>query len=182
MSGTRKNSMAAVLSTVVTVIFWLSVIVGGLLLILLSLGLAGSLNGGEISLPGAKVMAEGVPVGQLVGSIISAILSFSAIAYVCHHLRLILETLADGDPFVPENAPRLTRIALAMGVLEVFRLIALLVIDATMDMGRQIGSDQAYEVSIMPNIALWGAVIVLLILAQVFKEGTRLREEEKMTI
>jgi hypothetical protein len=32
------------------------------------------------------------------------------------------------------------------------------------------------------NFVVWAAVAALLILSQVFREGTRLREEEKMTI
>ncbi len=182
MSGTRKNSIAAVLSIVLRVIFWVAVIVGGFSLILLSLGLIGSLNGGEVAIPGAKAIAGNVPVGQFVAAIIYAILSFSTIAYVCFHLRKILVTLADGDPFVPENAPRLLRIALAMGAMEILRIVALSIVGSTMDMGTKVGSDAEYVMSVMPNLALWGAVIVLLILAQVFKEGTRLREEAKMTI
>lgn len=182
MSETRKNSMAAVLSIVLRVIFWIAVIVGALSLALLSLGLIGSLNGGEIAIPGAKAVAGNVPVGQFVASIIYALLSFTTIAYVCYHLRDILETLAKGDPFVPENGPRLLRIALAMGAMEILRILALALVGASLDMGTKIGSDAEYVVSIMPNLALWGAILVLLILAQVFKEGTRLREEEKMTI
>lgn len=182
MSDPRKNSMAAILSIVLRVVFWIAVIVGVLSFVLLSLGLIGSLNGGEIAIPGATAIAGDVPAGQFVASIIYGILSFTTIAYVCHHLREILETLAEGDPFVPENAPRLLRIALAMGAMEILRIVALSLVGATMDMGNKIGSDDAYVVSVMPNLALWGAIIVLFILAQVFREGTRLREEEKMTI
>ena len=49
MSGTRKNSMAAVLSTVVTVIFWLAIVLGTILFVILGIGLLGSLNGGELT-------------------------------------------------------------------------------------------------------------------------------------
>ncbi|MEL6725668.1 MAG: DUF2975 domain-containing protein, partial [Pseudomonadota bacterium] len=78
--------------------------------------------------------------------------------------------------FVPENAPRLTQIAVAIGLVEVIRMCSVLILAATVDLG------EGYVANININLAVWGAVIVLLILAQVFKEGTRLREEEKMTI
>ena len=55
-------------------------------------------------------------------------------------------------------------------------MASVLILAATVDLG------EGYVASININLAVWGAVIVLLILAQVFKEGTRLREEEKMTI
>lgn len=182
MTSPQTNSMAAVLSFLLRVVFWIAVIAGTVLMVFLSLGLIGSLNEGEVSLPGAKFAANGVPVGQLVAALVGAILSFSGVVYVCYQLRDILATLADGDPFVPENAPRLMHIALAMGALEVARIVALFIVNSTLDMGEKIGGEGEYAASLMPNWALWGAVVVLLILAQVFKEGSRLREEKKMTI
>ena len=173
MSDTHKNSMAAVLSFVLQVVFWLTVTLGFILFVLLTLGIIGSLNGGELSLPGAQLMADDVPMGQLVGALIGALIFFTGFAYVIAQLRRILQTLADGDPFVPENAPRLTRIAMAIGLVEIVRNLAALVTSSMLSLG---------QVSLRIDIAVWGAVIVLLVLAQVFKEGTRLREEQKMTI
>ena len=176
MSGTRKNSMAAVLSTVVTVIFWLAIVLGGFLFIVLSIGLLGSLNGGELDLPLVEARADGVPAGRLVAALVGLAVFAPGIAYICAQLRRILSTLAEGDPFVPENAPRLTRIAIAIGLIEIIRMCSVLLLAATVDLG------EGYVANININLAVWGAVIVLFILAQVFKEGTRLREEEKMTI
>ncbi|MCR9268447.1 MAG: DUF2975 domain-containing protein [Henriciella sp.] len=173
MSDTHKNSMAAVLSFVLQVVFWLALTVGFILFVLLTLGILGSLNGGELSLPGAQLMADGVPMGQLVGALIGALIFFTGFAYVIAQLRRILQTLADGDPFVPENAPRLTRIAIAIALVEIVRNLAALATSTILSIG---------QVNLRIDLAVWGAVIVLLILAQVFKEGTRLREEEKMTI
>ena len=176
MSEPRKNSMAAFLSTVVTVIFWLSIVLGGFFFLILSIGIAGSLNGGEVALPLVEARADGVPVGRLVAALVGLVVFAPGIAYVCAQLRRILSTLADGDPFVPENNPRLTRIAIAIGLVEIIRMVSVLVLAATVELG------EGYVANININLAVWGAVIVLLILAQVFKEGTRLREEEKMTI
>lgn len=176
MSDTRKNSMAAVLSTVVTVIFWLAIVLGLILFFILGIGLLGSLNGGEIDLPLVEARAEGVPAGRIVAALVGLVVFAPGIAYVCAQLRRILSTLADGDPFVPENAPRLTQISIAIALIEIIRMCSVLVLAATVDLG------EGYVANLNINLAVWGAVIVLLILAQVFKEGTRLREEEKMTI
>ena len=176
MSEPRKNSMAAFLSTVVTVIFWLAIVLGGFLFIILSIGLLGSLNGGEIDLPLVEARADGVPAGRLVAALVGLVVFAPGVAYICSKLRQILSTLAAGDPFVPENAPRLTRIAIAIGLIEVIRMCSVVVLASTVDLG------EGYVANININLAVWGAVIVLLILAQVFKEGTRLREEQKMTI
>ena len=176
MSEPRKNSMAAVLSTVVTVIFWLAIVFGLFLFVVLSIGLLGSLNGGELDLPLVEARADGVPAGRIVAALVGLAVFAPGIAYVCAQLRKILSTLADGDPFVPENAPRLTQIAIAIGLIEFIRMASVLILAATVDLG------DGYVANININLAVWGAVIVLLILAQVFKEGTRLREEEKKTI
>ncbi len=176
MSSPRKNSMAAVLSTVVTVIFWLAIVLGLFLFMILSIGIAGSLNGGEVALPLVEAKADGVPVGRLVAALVGLVVFAPGIAYNCAQLRRILSTLAEGDPFLPENAPRLTRIAIAIGLIEIVRMASVLILAATVDLG------EGYVASININLAVWGAIVVLLILAQVFKEGTRLREEEKMTI
>lgn len=173
MAGTRKNSMAAVLSFLLRVVFWLTIAVGLILFVLLTLGIIGSLNGGDLSLPGAQLMAQDVPIGQLVGALIGALIFFTGFAYVIDQLRNILETLADGDPFVPENAPRLNRIAIAIAMIEIVRNFATFLTSALLSLG---------GVTVRIDFAVWGAVIVLLTLAQVFKEGTRLREEQKMTI
>ncbi|MEL6861770.1 MAG: DUF2975 domain-containing protein [Pseudomonadota bacterium] len=176
MSEPRKNSMAAFLSTVVTVIFWLAIVFGLFLFVVLSIGLMGSLNGGELDLPLVEARADGVPAGRIVAALVGLAVFAPGIAYICAQLRKILSTLADGDPFVPENAPRLTQIAVAIGLIELIRMASVLILAATVDLG------DGYVANININLAVWGAVIVLLILAQVFKEGTRLREEEKMTI
>ncbi|MDG1825152.1 MAG: DUF2975 domain-containing protein [Henriciella sp.] len=176
MTSPQTNSMAAVLSTLVRVIFWLAIILGAFFFVILSIGMLGSLNGGVITLPGAEAVAEGVPMGRLVAALIGLLVFVTGIAYVCSQLRSILVTLAEGDPFVPENAPRLTKIAIAIGLIEIIRNCAVLILSATMDLG------EGYRGGLGVNLAAWGAVLVLLILAQVFKEGSRLREEQKMTI
>ena len=176
MSEPRKNSMAAFLSTIVTVIFWLAIVLGTFLFIILGIGLIGSLNGSEVDLPLIEARADGVPVGRLVAALVGLVVFAPGIAYVCSQLRRILSTLAEGDPFVPENAPRLTRISIAIALIEAIRMGSVLILAATVDLG------EGYVANININLAVWGAVVVLLILAQVFKEGTRLREEEKMTI
>ncbi len=98
------------------------------------------------------------------------------IIYVCVQLRRILSTLAAGDPFVPQNGPRLTRIAIAIALVELGRYLTVILLNSFVDLG----TDQPLRLSI--NLAAWAAVVALFILAQVFREGSRLREEEKMTI
>jgi hypothetical protein len=176
MANANTSSMAAVLSLIVSIIFWFAIIIGVAGTILFVVGLLGSLNGGTVTLPGVQAVAEGVPMGRFVVVLVGLVIFATGIAYVCSILRRILVTLAKGDPFVPENAARMTKIAIAIGAIEVIRNCTIFIINATLDLGG------GYRGVMSFNLAAWGAVIVLLILAQVFKEGSRLREEEQMTI
>ena len=98
------------------------------------------------------------------------------IMYICIQLRLILRTLADGDPFVPENSPRLVRIALTIAIMELARYGVTLLLLAFVDFG--IGEGPRISVSVVA----WISAAAMLVFSQVFREGTRLREAEKMTV
>ncbi len=176
MSNANTNSMAAILSQVVLFIYWAAIIVGIGGFLLVGTGLLGTMNGGAVILPGMEAYAEDVKPGRMFVAMVGIVVFAAGIAYVCSQLRRILSTLAEGDPFVPENGPRLTRIAMAIAAIEIIRTLATLIIDATVDLGDH------YVASISFNLTVWGAVVVLFVLAQVFREGARLREEQKMTI
>ncbi len=174
---TPRNSMAAVMSTVMMVIIWTAIILGGVALIGLVIGLMASLQGGEVDLPGGKAVAEGVHPSVFVAALASLVVVLPGIVFICMQLRRVLATLASGDPFVPENAPRLTRIAIALALMELGRyaVIALLTMFITFN---EVPDGPSLNI----NLAAWASVAALLVLSQVFREGTRLREEEKMTI
>ncbi|WP_370235729.1 MULTISPECIES: DUF2975 domain-containing protein [Henriciella] len=168
--------MAAVLSMLMQVIIWIAVVAGIIAFLLIGAGLIGSLNGGAVKVPGMETYVEDVKPGQFVAGLAGLVVFAPGIIYVCMQLKAILSTLAEGDPFVPENGPRLTRIAVAIGAVELARYVTVILLNAFVDLG----SDQPVRLSI--NLAAWAAVVALFILAQVFREGSRLREEEKMTI
>ncbi|MEQ8557186.1 MAG: DUF2975 domain-containing protein [Henriciella sp.] len=168
--------MAAFLSMLMLVVIWLAIIAGVIAFLLLGVGLIGSLNGGTMRVPGMEAYVEGVKPGHFVAGLASLAVFAPGIIYVCLQLRRILSTLATGDPFVPQNGPRLMRIAIAIGLVELTRYLTVILLNAFIDLG----TEQPLRLSI--NLAAWAAVVALFVLAQVFREGSRLREEEKMTI
>ena len=91
-------------------------------------------------------------------------------------LLAIVDTVSAGDPFVAENAVRMTRIAWAVLGLAVLHLVISGVAylasthDAPIDVGR------GFE------ITPWVAVLLLFVLARVFEQGTRMREELGATV
>ena len=81
----------------------------------------------------------------------------------------VVGTVRDGDPFVPANAVRLRTIAWCGFALECLRLV-FGVFAGAMDAA---GSDIPWSFS----LSGWLAVGLLFVLAQVFAEGTRLRDD-----
>lgn len=168
--------MAAALSILMTAIIWLTAIIGGFVFLLFVTGLA--VVGLGVDIPGVKAtFSDNFNVHELVFALVSLCVVVPGIVYTAVQLRRILSTLADGDPFVPENALRLQRLALVLAGIELISI-------AIVAVSRQLfGSQLANaDLGIDLNFVLWAAVIALFILSQVFREGTRLRDEEKMTI
>jgi hypothetical protein len=95
---------------------------------------------------------------------------------VLTRLLTIVETVGDGDPFVMENAGRLQRIAWAVVGLELLHLCVVAVAagastDRTpLDMGGGL------------SITRWLAVLLLFVLARVFEQGARMREDLEGTV
>ncbi len=102
---------------------------------------------------------------------------------VCAYLRGVFETLVNGDPFVPENARRLRAIALVLALIEVVRLFLDLIVQLVLALFGVSGSGaETRHIEIQISLPVWFSVLTLVVLAQVFREGAALREEQKMTI
>jgi len=97
-------------------------------------------------------------------------------------LRHICGTLIKGDPFVPENAKRLRIIWVAVAVSELFRFIANLVLTSLPAKGETITGAANHDIEFTLRPYVWFFVLVLVVLAEVFREGARLRQEQKFTV
>ncbi len=89
-------------------------------------------------------------------------------------LRRIFRTLIVGDPFHPDNVRRLRIIAASLAVLEFGRNAASGLSEMFLPPGAHIGGGV--------GLTTWFAVLVILVLAEVFREGARLRREAELTI
>ncbi len=103
------------------------------------------------------------------------------VMFVCAYLRGVFETLVEGDPFVPENARRLRAIALVLAIVEIVRMCVNLLAGFLLSV---LGAPEQKElaVNLTVNLSVWFSVLTLVVLAQVFKEGAAMREEQKMTV
>tara|TARA_B100000678_G_scaffold105833_2_gene88743 strand:- start:14578 stop:15105 length:528 start_codon:yes stop_codon:yes gene_type:complete len=167
-----KGSLASALSVLMNIILilgWVGFIGSA---VILAGFVAIDLSGGEIQMPGLEVY-KSVSLNTYLVAFAVLFVIFIGFILMASQLRKILSTLIDGEPFVPENATRLTRLSMIVAGME----IANYIIGFAANM---FNVKTSLDFSV--NLAAWVAVITLTVLSQVFAEGTRLREEEKMTI
>lgn len=102
-----------------------------------------------------------------------AALYLAGVLVIVAALRRIFTTLTAGDPFHPDNVSRLRLIGLMLAGLELGRY-AFAAVSVLLP-----GVDRI-EPSL--NLTAWFSVLVVFVLAEVFREGARLRREAELTI
>ena len=94
---------------------------------------------------------------------------------VFNRLRRVFGTLTLGDPFHPDNVSRLRVIGLALTGLELMGYILRMIL-AFVFPGRVTSGGGTL------NLTAWFAILVVFVLAEVFREGARLRRDAELTI
>ena len=179
MEHTRKDPLL-MSAKVLTIIVRIGLVIG---MIALGVGMAGIAAVGTGWVPdnvqiefgiGENSDAVGAAVLAMFGGLIALGLSYDFVA----KLAQVIDTVGDGDPFTIENAARLTRMAwLALAVQIVSFAAGLLGTWAEEQF------DQG-DLSIDMDMSLTGIAlaITLFILARVFREGARMRDELEGTV
>ena len=96
--------------------------------------------------------------------------------YILKRLLAIVDTVREGDPFVGANAVRLQAIAWAMFALQILSMII-------GSIGKAV-STTAHPVHLSAGFSItgWLAVSLTFLLARVFAEGTRMRDDLEGTV
>ena len=95
---------------------------------------------------------------------------------VLKRLLAIVETVRAGDPFVAANASRLQAIAWALLALQVLSLVIGAIAKAVSSPAHPLHLNAGFSIS------GWLAVLLTFLLARVFAEGTRMREDLEGTV
>jgi len=120
---------------------------------------------------------EGARLGPVLAATLAAIdVYFAGALVIVSRLRRISQTLVAGDPFHPANVRRLQVIAAALAALELARYVVKPLLYAVTHSGHRlhVGGDV--------SLTTWFGVLVIVVLAEVFREGARLRGEAELTI
>ncbi|MGE0742991.1 MAG: DUF2975 domain-containing protein [Hyphomonadaceae bacterium] len=115
------------------------------------------------------LLAGGVTIG---GSLI-----------IVHRLRRLFDSFRSGEPFRRENAQHLRAIWITMVVIEVARYALLVIFGVLLSVFGAPDSVGEASFSIdSDNLSTWMSIVILIVLAEVFREGARLKEEQELTI
>lgn len=125
--------------------------------------------------PGDSALGELATKGSSITSgLLAAALYLAGILVIVGSLRRIFTTLTAGDPFHPDNVARLRLIGLMLAGLELGRY-AFWAVSAWLLPG-------VSRVEPSMSLTAWFSVLVVFVLAEVFREGARLRREAELTI
>ncbi len=140
--------------------------------------------------PGAHqigpILVETEPGDRLVWPVMAPVFLGAGVAVggalvIVQRLRFLFASFTSGNPFSKDNSDHLRVIWIAMLVMELSRyLIAGVMNVALIVFGQPNPNELTVEAPI--NITTWGAILILIVLAEVFREGARLREEQELTI
>jgi Protein of unknown function (DUF2975) len=176
MKTLGQKSFASFLSASLDVARWVLIV---LLAIMLLVGIPAYIVDAYIDLPWVTSPPPGVVLwpGMLV-----FVVSLLVALVVVMRLRRIFATLIAGDPFVPQNAVHLRVIWMTLAAYEIMRMAITSGAVLTLNLSGGASTTTGLSGGLHINGGLWIAVAVLVVLAEVFREGARLRDEQKLTI
>ncbi len=176
MRALGPGSVSSLLKIVLDVVYGLMLFVVGLLVVAAIAALLFKLDPAVVK----QMSINGLPAERLTqGPVIALLLTVvglyvGGVTVVIHRLRQIFTTLTAGDPFHPDNVIRLRLIGLMLVVLELT--------------GYAISAGQVWlfpagrgEETVF-SLSSWFSILVVFVLAEVFREGARLRREAELTI
>jgi hypothetical protein len=165
------SSFLKVILDVFYVVLWISAVVLGLVI----LGLLLISFDPTLITANAHISVFGHPPGASAALLAAGgELYLIGLLVIVQRLRKVFASMTAGDPFHPDNVRRLRVVGLVLALLEVDRYI--------------FGGLDRYVLhdlqSAGPNLSLtpWFAVLVVVVLAEVFREGARLRRDAELTI
>jgi hypothetical protein len=96
-------------------------------------------------------------------------------------LRRLFDSFCSGQPFAKENATHLRAIWITMIGIEIARYLLLALTGLLLaNFGGPLA--QHAEINIRINLSTWASILILIVLAEVFREGARMRAEQELTI
>lgn len=126
-----------------------------------------------------QIADSGAPVpstGAMLASVIAGAVMALAYLYVALVVKAIVKTTFNGNPFVPENISRLRKTWVIVALAEIFRMIMT-------GFGLKPSADNFLEgFSIDTQLTAWFLVFVIAVMAEVFRHGLKLQQDQELTV
>jgi hypothetical protein len=170
------GSVSSLLKSVLDLVYYGLMVVAGALVLAALAGLLFGLDPAMVKgivIDGAS--GEVLTRPAVLGGLFVAIgLYIAGVLVILNRLRKVFVTLTEGDPFHPDNVARLRLVGGLLAGLEIMRYLVWAGSLALVP-----GIDRTG-----PSISLsgWFSILVVFVLAEVFREGARLRREAELTI
>lgn len=168
MSDIRSERMVLLIERLLTILIWLNAICAMVFTFLF----VGSLLFSDWLAQrayGQSVTADELAAAHLVFGITLIIVPLAHVALT--RLRAIVASVRAGDPFVADNARRLTAIA--------WSLLGIMICDLAFGI---LAMRHDAQIGWSFSLTGWLAVLLLFVLARVFDHGTRLRDDVEGTV
>ncbi len=91
MTGKTRNSMAAIMTILVTVVMWMTAAIGAIVLLAGSIELVSMLSGSPISIGAITVDDHDISVPELAAGLVGVLVVVCAVVFVSLELRKILQ-------------------------------------------------------------------------------------------
>jgi hypothetical protein len=167
-----KGSLASILAAglhIVRVVVWIAF--AGLSAAIVAIPLLPHFAGWIAQMDGAKIDGGiDVDAGDFV-EVLRHFISFGVALYVVERLLELLKTLRFGSPFVKENAVRFRNVGVALLFGELSKIV-IWILAAIFDA----------DVEADLDFTLFVAIAAVFVLAEVFREGARMKEEQDLTV
>lgn len=182
MKALGRGSIASYLEialNVVRVLLWAALGLVVVVLVMSTLIEIGVLDREELARQSQIVVDIDRTVGwpMLIASFVAALIAISGGLIIVGRLKAVYATFRAGEYFKKENATNLRVIWLTMIGVELSRYA----IQATAG-ALFLASGAKTELFLSVNLMSWTAILVLIAVSEIFREGARLREEQELTI
>lgn len=169
------GSVSSLLKIALDVAYWLLMAITGLIAALFVTAVFIPLENLDVTVTGG---GKELPVTRalLLFGLGAATAYFGGFLFILRHLRHIFRTLTLGDPFQPANISRLRQVGLILALVTGGVWLAQTLVAAHLAPG--VMEPQGLADLLTPGFS----VMVVFVLAEVFREGARLRRESELTI
>jgi hypothetical protein len=127
----------------------------------------------------AELAVHGMPsmTGWALASLVALLAACGALGFLFfRHLYRIVGTVAEGDPFIPANAERLSAMGWNVVAVNVLVIPIVAIVNWIETVAEGVHADAHFD---LMGVLL---ALILFILARVFREGARMREELEGTV